>query len=63
MEPTDAAATQTFRSQTELIMEVAVESAVSVLQQRLGQVGTDSEERRVRKICPAQMHLDDHRFV
>lgn len=63
MEPTDAAATQTFRSQTELIMEVAVESAVSVLQQRLGQVGLDSEERRVRKISPDQLHLDDRRFV
>lgn len=50
MEPRDAAAaTQTFCSQTERIMEVAVESSVSVLQQRLGPEDTDGEVRRVRK--------------
>lgn len=48
MEPTDTAATQTFVCETERIMEVAVECAVSVLQQRLGHEGTDSEDRRVR---------------
>lgn len=47
MEATETAATQTFCSQTELIMELAVESAVSVLQQRLGQEGADSGKRRV----------------
>lgn len=63
MEPTDTAATQTFCSQTELIMEVAVESAVSVLQQRLGQEGTDSEERRVREISLDQIHVAGRRFI
>lgn len=47
MEPSETAATQTFRSQAEVIMELAVESAVSVLQQRLGQEETDSEKRLV----------------
>lgn len=48
MEPNVTAATQTFRSQAEMIMELAVESAVSVLDQRLGQEETDSQTRRVR---------------
>lgn len=47
MEPSETVATQTFRSQAEVIMELAVESAVSVLQQRLGQEETDSEKRLV----------------
>lgn len=47
MEARDDAATRTFRSQTMLIVELAVESASSVLQ-RFGPEGTDSEERRVR---------------
>lgn len=63
MEPTDTAATQTFFAQTELIMEVAVESAVSVLQQRLGQEGMDSEERRVRKISLHQIHVAGRSFI
>ncbi|XP_038548459.1 uncharacterized protein LOC119882489 [Micropterus salmoides] len=37
---------ETFMSQTELVLEVAVESAVCVLQQRLGPDGTDGEQRR-----------------
>lgn len=47
MEPSETVATQTFRSQAEVIMELAVESAVSVLEQRLGQEETDSEKRLV----------------
>lgn len=44
----DAAAAETFQRETEQILEVAVESAVSVLQERLVQAGKDGAERRVR---------------
>lgn len=57
MEHIDTAATKTFCSQTELIMEVAVESAVSVLQHRLGQEGADSDERRVRTDIHIQINV------
>lgn len=43
------AAVRTFSGQTELIMQAAVEAVTSVVQQRLGQRGTDGEDTGVRK--------------
>lgn len=42
------AAMETFSRQTELIMELAVESVASVLTQRPGEMGADSGDKPVR---------------
>lgn len=56
METRDDAVSGTFCSQTKLIVDVAVESAASVLQ-GFGPEGADSEEKQVRRTARCRVGM------